>query len=223
MHVALPDPLMDGLRAAARMEGRTTAAVVREALAAWVAQHNHGRADDGVAEQAGPGGPGADIVSVSEIAQRSGRPISTVQTWRRRYESFPRPAAQLAVGPVWSWSDVERWAARHAAGETRRRRRAVRIDFPEDLPGADLVAAGLADVAARRRSLEAALVSTATTRLGNLGVEVPGRLFDDPTDALYHRVERVVGEAAAHSRYNALRRRLSSFLHALAVVNAKTG
>lgn len=59
--------------------------------------------------------PGAaDLVSVSEIAARAGRPISTVQSWRRRRSDFPEPVAALAAGPVWTWPVVERWIAGRA-------------------------------------------------------------------------------------------------------------
>lgn len=50
-----------------------------------------------------------DVVSVAEIAARSGRPISTIQSWRRRHPDFPVPVASLAAGPVWTWPVVERW------------------------------------------------------------------------------------------------------------------
>lgn len=51
----------------------------------------------------------SDLVSVSEIAARARRPISTIQSWRRRHRDFPRPVASLAAGPVWTWPVVERW------------------------------------------------------------------------------------------------------------------
>lgn len=50
-----------------------------------------------------------DLVGVSEIAARAGRPINTVQSWRRRNPDFPVPVAQLATGPVWLWPAVSRW------------------------------------------------------------------------------------------------------------------
>jgi len=51
----------------------------------------------------------SDLVGVAEIAERSGRPVSTVQSWRRRHAGFPVPFAQLASGPVWQWPSVDRW------------------------------------------------------------------------------------------------------------------
>lgn len=52
---------------------------------------------------------GLDVVGVAEIASRSGRPISTVQSWRRRHADFPPPSVDLAAGPVWLWADVSTW------------------------------------------------------------------------------------------------------------------
>jgi predicted nucleic acid-binding protein len=64
-----------------------------------------------------------DIVGVAEIASRSGRPISTVQSWRRRHHDFPVPNAELAAGPIWRWGDVSAWIdqrpARSPAGSVR--------------------------------------------------------------------------------------------------------
>jgi len=51
----------------------------------------------------------SELVSVSEIAARARRPISTIQSWRRRHHDFPVPVASLAAGPVWTWPVVERW------------------------------------------------------------------------------------------------------------------
>lgn len=63
-------------------------------------------------ESSAPYGSNADaseLVSVAEIAARSGRSPNTVQSWRRRHRDFPRPVATLAAAPVWSWSDVAAW------------------------------------------------------------------------------------------------------------------
>lgn len=51
------------------------------------------------------------LVGVSEIADRLGlKSPQRVRDWQRRYEDFPEPVARLAMGLVWSWRDVERWA-----------------------------------------------------------------------------------------------------------------
>jgi uncharacterized protein len=51
----------------------------------------------------------SDLVSVAEIATRAGRPVNTIQSWRRRHRDFPEPVASLATGPVWTWPVVKRW------------------------------------------------------------------------------------------------------------------
>ncbi len=51
------------------------------------------------------------IVDVTEIARRLNTTPGTVHQWRRRHATFPEPAQMLAIGPVWFWPDVERWAA----------------------------------------------------------------------------------------------------------------
>ena len=53
--------------------------------------------------------PSTDLVSVSEISARAGRPVNTVQSWRRRHHDFPAPVARLAAGPIWSWTTVASW------------------------------------------------------------------------------------------------------------------
>jgi uncharacterized protein len=50
-----------------------------------------------------------DLVGVAEIADRSGHPTSTIQSWRRRHAGFPTPFAHLASGPIWHWPSVEAW------------------------------------------------------------------------------------------------------------------
>jgi predicted transcriptional regulator len=224
VQIQLGEEVAARLQAIARSEHRSVAAVVREALGDWLGRQ--GGSPDGTHDgRAGDNGSAHlsadDLVSVSDIARRCGRPLTTIQTWRRRYASFPQPVAFLATRPVWEWPAVEGWTRRHAAGETRRRRMRRLDPWPSDLPGAELISTGLADIAAGRRSIEAALVSTATSRLRDLGVDMPGAVVARPSDRLYELVEVQVGEARAHSRYNALRRRLSSFLRAMAVANAQ--
>lgn len=55
----------------------------------------------------------SDLVGASEIADRLGLSHSeTVHQYRRRYDDFPDPVAELAQGFVWAWPDVEKWAER---------------------------------------------------------------------------------------------------------------
>ena len=78
-----------------------------------------------------------------------------------------------------------------------------------ELPGAELVAAGLADLERGVESIEALLVSVGAPRLSALGYAVH-EPFPDAEDRLYELL-RSDDEDAAHSRYNALIRRLVSF------------
>ncbi len=57
--------------------------------------------------------PASELVSVAEVAARAGRPINTIQSWRRRHRDFPPPVASLAAGPIWEWPRVERWIETH--------------------------------------------------------------------------------------------------------------
>ena len=88
---------------------------------------------------------------------------------------------------------------------------------PSDgIPGEELVAAGVEALARGETSVEALLVAVGAPRLRSLGIPVPdaGRLPPHPELALY----RAVGQRHpddAHSRYNALIRRLVSFEHEL--------
>jgi hypothetical protein len=78
----------------------------------------------------------------------------------------------------------------------------------ERLPGGDLIAKGLADLAARRESIEALLAAIGAPRLRRLGFSIP-----DVADA-EHKLYALLAEDdsdSAHSRYNALIRRLVSF------------
>lgn len=80
------------------------------------------------------------------------------------------------------------------------------------LPGGDLVAAGLDDLAAGRVTIESMLVACAPERLRELGLRVASGPVATPERRLYELIEMQVGSEGAHARYNALRRRLVSFL-----------
>ena len=82
------------------------------------------------------------------------------------------------------------------------------------LPGSNLVDEGLEDLRLRRETVPALLVSIGHPRLRSLGIEVP-EPFSDPEMRLYLMLAATEGDAA-HSRYNALVRRLVSFERALA-------
>ena len=84
----------------------------------------------------------------------------------------------------------------------------------EALPGGDLVERGLRDLRGGVVSVEALLVSVGAPRLRAAGVEVPEPALPDPEHSLYLRLAEEDPDAA-HSRYNALIRRLVSFERAL--------
>jgi hypothetical protein len=79
----------------------------------------------------------------------------------------------------------------------------------QGIPGADLVEQGLADLGMCRETEASLLVSIGAPRLRRLGFEVTSP-FSHPEHRLYRLLARSSGNAA-HSRYNALIRRLVSF------------
>lgn len=84
-----------------------------------------------------------------------------------------------------------------------------------DLPGSELVVAGLADLERGVfDSTEALLIAIGAPRLRTLGIALPDGLPQNPEHALYFRLGEQHG-LDAHSRYNALVRRLVSFERAL--------
>ncbi len=77
------------------------------------------------------------------------------------------------------------------------------------LPGHELVLRGLEDLARGVESREALLVSIGAPRLRRAGIDVP-----EPVASAEHRLYELLAsedEDSAHSRYNALVRRLVSF------------
>lgn len=77
------------------------------------------------------------------------------------------------------------------------------------LPGAQLVEKGIADLDSGIESVEALLVSIGAPRLERLGYRVSSPL-EAPELRLYERLARDDADSA-HSRYNALVRRLVKF------------
>ena len=79
----------------------------------------------------------------------------------------------------------------------------------DGLPGAELIQKGVDDLGHGRESVEALLVSIGAPRLARLGIDV-----GSPIASAEHRLYRLLHAEdadAAHSRYNALIRRLVSF------------
>lgn len=77
-------------------------------------------------------------------------------------------------------------------------------------PGNDLIATGLADLAARRHSVEALLVARAEARLRDCGTAVPEHAVADPDKQLFACLAARDPDGA-HSAYNALTRRVISY------------
>ena len=80
------------------------------------------------------------------------------------------------------------------------------------LPGSELIETGLADLAAGSVTIESLLVSIAAPGLRDVGLVVD-RPIADAELQLYALLSARDG-AAAHSHYNALLRRVTSFRHA---------
>jgi hypothetical protein len=80
----------------------------------------------------------------------------------------------------------------------------------ESLPGNDLVRQGIEDLCRGVESVPALLVSIGAPRLRLLGLEVPENVISLPEQRLYQLLWSDDPDVA-HSRYNALIRRLISF------------
>jgi hypothetical protein len=80
----------------------------------------------------------------------------------------------------------------------------------EALPGGDWIRAGLEDLAQGRETAASLLVAIGAPRLRRAGLPVPAHTFDRAELRLYELLARA-GADSAHSRYNALIRRLVSF------------
>ena len=87
---------------------------------------------------------------------------------------------------------------------------------PNDLPGADMVRAGIEDLERGDFTIEALLVAVGAPRLRAAGLAVPEASGwpGEPEHALYDAIGRS-GVADSHARYNSLIRRLVSFERAL--------
>jgi hypothetical protein len=78
------------------------------------------------------------------------------------------------------------------------------------LPGGDLVQQGIDDLSGGVESLPALLVSIGAPRLRRIGLPVPATVILSPEHRLYLKLAETDSDSA-HSRYNALIRRLVSF------------
>ena len=88
------------------------------------------------------------------------------------------------------------------------------------LPGEQLVAQGVADLLAQRRSPAAMVVALARERLVAVGVEVPEVTVDRAAHELYALLA-ADDATGAHSRYNALIRQIASYARAAESATAR--
>jgi len=87
------------------------------------------------------------------------------------------------------------------------------------LPGHDLIEEGLHDLIEQRETVAALLVAIGAPRLRRLGLKLPEELPDEPEHRLYDLLAKDNPDSA-HSRYNALIRRLVSFERAAECASA---
>jgi len=85
------------------------------------------------------------------------------------------------------------------------------------LPGNDLIEMGVEDLRHQRHTIAALLVAIGAPKLRSLGLEIPDNLPSNPEHRLYDLLSDS-GSDSAHSKYNALIRRLVSFERAMACV-----
>ncbi|BAU10419.1 unknown protein [Leptolyngbya sp. NIES-3755] len=94
-----------------------------------------------------------------------------------------------------------------------------KTEFPamglEELPGAELIVSGLADLhEGKSDTVGALLIAIASIRLTNAGLDIPKEhLATEPELKLYDRLQ--AEREDAYPYYNALLDRLNSFCHAL--------
>lgn len=91
----------------------------------------------------------------------------------------------------------------------------MKIQDLSAFPGAELIEEGLRDLAETRESIPSLLVQIGRPRLERLGLEIPpGSSVEAERELPEHRLYHLLAATnpdSAHSRYNALIRRLVSF------------
>jgi hypothetical protein len=86
------------------------------------------------------------------------------------------------------------------------------------LPGEDLIEAGVRDLIEHRETIAALLVAIGAPRLRQIGIDLPDNLPETPEHRLYDLLAKDDSDSA-HSRYNALIRRLVSYERAAECVS----
>jgi len=87
----------------------------------------------------------------------------------------------------------------------------------DSLPANDLISTGIADLENQRETIPALLVAIGAPKLRSLGLTLPSSLPSNPEHRLYDLLS-LSGPDSAHSKYNALIRKLVSFQRAMACV-----
>jgi hypothetical protein len=85
------------------------------------------------------------------------------------------------------------------------------------LPAQDLITEGIRDLHSRRETIPALLVAIGAPKLRSLGLEVPENVPSNPEHRLYDLLSATEPDSA-HSKYNALIRKLVSFQRAIPCV-----
>ena len=85
------------------------------------------------------------------------------------------------------------------------------------LPAGDLISEGLKDLRQGRETVPALLVAIGAPKLRHLGLSLPSELPANPEHRLYDLLS-LDGANSAHSKYNALIRKLVSFERAMECV-----
>jgi hypothetical protein len=89
---------------------------------------------------------------------------------------------------------------------------------PDALPGNELIEKGIDDLSRGVESISSLLVSIGSPRLRRLGLVIPEKTIDSPEHRLYELLSQSDPDSA-HSRYNALVRRLVSYERAAECVS----
>jgi hypothetical protein len=87
----------------------------------------------------------------------------------------------------------------------------------DSLPGNDWIESCVEDLRQQRQTIAALLVAIGAPKLRSLGLEIPENLPSNPEHRLYDLLSDSEPDSA-HSKYNALIRRLVSFERAMACV-----
>lgn len=87
----------------------------------------------------------------------------------------------------------------------------------DSLPASEFVTTGIADLQSKRETVAALLVAIGAPKLRKLGLNLPVALPSNPEHRLYDLLSADNSDSA-HSKYNALIRKLVSFQRAMECV-----